>query len=293
MKPGFIGIGAQKCASTWIYQVLSDHPEIFVSAPKELDFFSAYYDRGLQWYESFFAGAKPGLMCGEVSPSYFFDLDSPARAYQYNPAFKVLLNLRDPVERAYSNHLHDIRLEHLTGTDLSFERGLANNPMYVDQGRYGKHLNSWLKYFPREQIHIVLQEDVQKYPIEEAEKLYRFLGIDAQHRSAESQKKANESYMPRSREKEATFQRIGAALRGMGLEWLASFLRDSPVYQRIKAGNRMNIRDIVPPMLEETRERLQAEFAEDIAIVANILGRESLPWKSCNTVEKTVSSNAS
>ena len=57
VKPTFLGIGAQKCASSWIRNVLHDHPEVFVSHPREVDFFSYHYNRGYTWYERHFEAA--------------------------------------------------------------------------------------------------------------------------------------------------------------------------------------------------------------------------------------------
>lgn len=279
-KTNFIGIGAQKCASTWIYQVFSDHPQAFVSTPKELDFFSSYYDRGFQWYENHFSDAQNRHLAGEISPSYFFDSDAPARAYAYNPDFKVILNLRDPIERAFSNHLHDIRLAHFSGDDLSFEAGCRNNPMYIEQGHYKKFIENWLAFFPREALYVVLQEDVQREPDIATRRLYEFLAIDPKHKSTLAHHKANESYLPKSREKEAFYQKIGSALRSVGLDRLASLLRDSKVYQSIKNKNRLDIRKLVPPMRQETRDQLKVVYNEDVRYVAELLAREQLPWRN-------------
>ena len=175
MKPTFIGLGGQKCASSWLYTVFNDHPDAFVSTPKELNYFSAVYDRGHQWYESHFTAGAGRAAVGEISPSYLPDRDAPARAHAYNPDFRILVALRDPVERAYSNHLHNIRLGYYQGADLSFEAGLANNPMYVEQSRYAKHLRAWLEHFPPEQMLIVLQEEIAADPQAQARRVYEFL----------------------------------------------------------------------------------------------------------------------
>lgn len=278
-KPAFIGIGAQKCASTWIYQVLSDHPEIFVSTPKELDFFSSFFDRGYQWYQRAFAESDTGRLCGEISPSYFVDSDAPARAKAYNPDFKIVLALRDPIERAYSNHLHDVRLLHLQG-ELSFEAGLRNNPMYLEQCRYASHLKRWLEFFPMSQIHVVLQEDVKRSPDLEAKKLYRFLGVCEEHKSEFSLQKANESYMPKSRKREAIYKKISKWLNRVGLSKFSGFIRRSAAFQNLKSRNRLDIREIVPPISDDVMRSLAAELKNEVDELCSLLGRESFPWPS-------------
>ena len=78
-KPNFVGIGAQKCASTWIYQILSDHPDVSLSTKKEIDFFSYRYHHGSLWYEKHFPDKPGATATGEVSPSYFHEPAVPSR----------------------------------------------------------------------------------------------------------------------------------------------------------------------------------------------------------------------
>jgi hypothetical protein len=280
MKPTFIGLGAQKCASTWLYRLFDNHPDAFVSTSKELNFFSSFYERGSQWYESHFAGASGRSAIGEISPSYFPDWDAPARAHAYDPNLCILLALRDPVERAYSNHLHDIRLGHFKGSDLSFEAGLANNPMYLEQSRYARHLSRWQEFFPMDRMLIVLQEDIHADPQAQARHVYEFLGISTEQVSQFAGRRANESYLPKSRSREKFIRSVGALTRNIGLGWLDRLLRRTGMISALHNRNRLEIRDFVPPLRDETRARLYAAFAEDTMRLAAITGRKSLPWKT-------------
>ncbi|MBK8970414.1 MAG: sulfotransferase domain-containing protein [Hahellaceae bacterium] len=280
MKPTFIGIGAQKCASSWIYRVFSDHPEAFVSTPKELDFFSFNYEKGFEWYEKHFNASIDQKAIGEISPSYFPDTDAPARAARYNPELKIIVNLRDPIERAYSNHLHEVRLGNLTGADLSFERGLKNNPMYTNQGLYAEHLSRWMQFFPRENFLVIFQEDVKTSAEHETRHLYDFLGINRDHRSEFTDQKANESYLPKSQNREDRFKSVGKTLNRIGMGAVARSLRKSSFYQNIKSQNRLNIREIVPPMRPETRKELELLFAQDSQALAKLINRNALPWEN-------------
>src|SRR5262249_23883612 len=133
VKPSFLGLGAQKCASTWLHRIVAEHPQVAMPTVKELDFFSNHYDRGYRWYESQFPAVDGDMRTGEVSPSYFHDIRVPARVRAYAPEMKLIVTLRDPVERALSNHRHEVRAGHIDGADLSFEAALESNPMYVEQ----------------------------------------------------------------------------------------------------------------------------------------------------------------
>lgn len=284
MQTLFIGIGAQKCASTWVHTILRDHPQVCVSEPKELDFFSYNYERGLQWFERHFDQNSQGQVRGEISPSYFHDLAAPARLAAYRPDAKIIVTLRDPVERAYSNHLHDIRIENYSGLDLSFEAGLANNPMYVEQSLYATHLKRWMTHFPREQMLVLLQEEINDAPYSQARVVYRFLGIDEGHVSASVEKRANESYLPRSREKEQLMKKFSSTAYAIGLGPSVELIRKTGLIDRFKQANRRNIREVVPPMSLGARQRLELAVADEVRELACLLGRESLPWRSWSAV---------
>ncbi len=280
MKPTFIGLGGQKCASSWLYRIFDDHPQAFVSTPKELNYFSSFYDRGNQWYERQFAGAVRHSAVGEISPSYLPDLDAPVRAKAYNPDFRLLVALRDPVERAYSHHLHNIRLGYFDDSDLSFESALASNPMYVEHSQYAKHLSAWLEHFSSRQLLVVLQEEIASDPQGQTRRVYEFLGIDPDHVSPAIGQRANESYMPRSRGRETLIRSAGAFTRGIGLGWLDRALRRTGVISALHRHNRVDIRSVVPPMTDSCRQVLHERLAADTRQLAALLGRSSLPWKT-------------
>lgn len=280
MKPTFIGLGGQKCASSWLYRVFNDHPDAFVSRPKEINFFSTFYERGFQWYESHFTAAMGRTAIGEISPSYLPDWNAPARAHDYDPNLRILVALRDPVERAYSNHLHDIRLAYYKGSDLTFEAGLANNPMYLEQSRYAQHLSRWLEFFPMDRMLIVLQEEIRADPQAQARRIYEFLGISTEHVSDFVGQRANESYLPKSRGQERFIRSAGALTRKIGLGGLDHLLRRTGLVSALHRSNRLEIRDIVPPLRDETSARLHKELAADTLRLAEIMGRKTLPWKT-------------
>lgn len=286
MKPTFIGLGAQKCASTWLHRVLADHPQAFLSEPKEIDFFSYYFGRGYDWYERFFAAASGRLAVGEVSPSYLPHPLAPARAARYNPDFKILLAVRDPVERAYSNHLHMVREGYLTGPDLSFEYGLARNEMYVEQSRYATHLKCWLRHFALERVLVVFQEDISAAPHEQAQRLYRFLGIDDNFRSEALDQRTNASARARHGGVATLIKCATTLADRIGLGGVVSAAKKSSLGKSLRAMNQEDLRALVPPMRDETRARLVNEFRVEMVDLAQLLGRNDLPWKSWQQCQK-------
>lgn len=280
MKPTFLGIGAQKCASTWLYRLLGTHPEVRLTPVKEIDFFSYHYDRGYQWYEHHFEEASGGELCaGEVSPSYFHDPSAPHRVRRYNPRMKLLLTLRDPVERAISNHKHEVRLGHFSGDDLSFEAGLANNPMYVEQGLYAKHLTNWLSCFAPEQIFVALMDDIRDRPRHVATDVFRFLGIDGSHDSEAVTTRFNTSHATRSRSLVRLKDRVYQMSRSPGMGWLwstAAGMGARDVYRRL---NVVESDRVIPPVQPRTVLELRERFTADIRQLEGLIGRDLSHWR--------------
>lgn len=278
MKPDFIGIGAQKCATTWLYRVLEDHPQAALSQPKELHFFSAYFDRGFRWYERHFELSAGRLAVGEYSTSYLCSLDAVSRAHAYNPDFRLIVALRDPVERAFSNHLHELRAGHLGAMPLPFEACVDSNPMYLTQGLYAAHLQRWLEVFPRQKLLVVFQEDIERAPEAQASRLYQFLGIDPDHRSLYLDERVNVSAAQRSAGAARAMKAGAGVLRRMVGDRFVHDLKAMPPFIQLRRANQRPLQAVVPPLLPQTRQRLEAYYRADMERLADLLELHDLPW---------------
>ena len=269
-----LGIGAQKCASTWLYSVLQQCPGVAVSHEKEVDFFSYYFDRGYQWYARQFP-ADPVLHRAEISPSYFIHPDAASRARAYNPDLQIIVTLRDPVRRAWSNHLHEVRKGHVSGENLCFDRALANNPLYRDQGRYAMHLARWFDCFPRAQIHVLFQEEITVNGRAAADQVTRALGqppiagfID---------QRANESVSYRNPVVGEMLWKAGDIARRRGFSPVVERIKAAPGIRHVHQSNRQKVSDLVAPMASATEAALTDYFAPDIAALEAMIGRP-VPW---------------
>lgn len=272
-----LGIGAQKCASSWLHAVAASHPEIGVADPKEVDFFSYRFDHGYRWYEEHFRRSADRPVRFENSPSYFHDPRAPGRVHAYNPDMRIVLLLRDPVRRAMSNHVHEIIKGHIP--TLPFEDGLANNPAYVEQGRYGTHLVRWHDVFGPDRMLVMFAEDVSADPSAAARRLFEFAAVDADFDSPILRERRNDSDRARLPALRAGLRAGGDWLRRQGMEpLLARVKRTGPIDFLLRA-NRVEIRDEIPPMRPETAEMLAHTFAPEMAELKRILGRETLPWE--------------
>ena len=278
MKPTFIGIGAQKCASTWLHRVLREHPQVGLPEEKEIDFFSYRFDHGYQWYEERFRGCEGKVAVGEISPSYFCEPAVPERLHRYLPSARIVVSLRDPVTRALSNHRHEVRLGRTGLADHSFEAGLANNPMYIEQGRYATHMQRWLRFFPPEQILVLFMEDIEQDPGAVAQTVYDFLGVEWAPESALLSERVNGSYATRyrllARVKDLAYEGTNKG----GLRWLwglGGTIGARALYRRI---NVLPSSEVIPPAREETLARLREVFAPEVRELSRITGRPLDSW---------------
>lgn len=269
-----LGIGAQKCASTWAHGVFGQCPDIALADEKEVDFFSYWFDRGYEWYERRFPDT-PARHRAEISPSYFIHPAAPERVAAYNPEMRILVCLRDPVGRAFSNHLHEARKGHVSGANLDFETALDNNPLYLDQGRYAGHLARWLDHFPRDRVLVLFQEEIQADRSAAARRLTDWLDLPPIGDFLD--RNANESVRYRNAALGQALWRVGRAARGAGLGRAVETAKALPGIRQIRASNRQSMRDVVAPMRPETEARLTGIFAPEVARLEALLERQ-VPW---------------
>jgi hypothetical protein len=209
VAPNFLIIGALKAGTTSLHRYLSDHPAVHCSSRKEVHYFSLTYPLGERWYLSHFPletlaattrlrhGTR--LAVGEATPAYLFDPRSPGRVHAFEPRMKLIVVLRDPVERAYSH----FQMERETRDETrSFEDALAweeaelqpeldrwiadpayESPLplfgrsYVARGCYAEHLERWLALFPREQLLVLMSDELLGDPATALSKVERFLDV--------------------------------------------------------------------------------------------------------------------
>jgi Sulfotransferase domain len=284
--PSFIGIGAQKCATTWIHANLAPHPDLFVPTSKELDFFSYHYLRGFAWYRHHFAAAA-GKVSGEISPSYLVSPEAAERVHAYDPRTRILVALRDPIERAFSNHVHEVRKGLYPLADISFETGLAENPMYLDQSRYGRHLERWFALFDRRQILVVFQEEIAAAPERHLQSIYRFLGVNDQWLPPGFGERNHENVGYRNAALRDALRFVGRTGRRLGLHDLVASAKRAPLVGSLYRMNRRDFRREIGPMREDTRLRLIDGFADDMRRLARLLRRDELPWPSWRAITAT------
>ena len=165
--PDFLIIGAQKSGTTSLYDLLTQHPHVERAALKELNYFDRYFEKGIEWYRSQFplpklkGERKP--ITGEATPDYLFYPDAARRAAQVVPQARLIVLLRNPVDRAYSDYQQARRKGWETRTfeeAIEVEKAqLPASSKYLSRSTYLDHLLRWSKHFADEQMLVLKSED--------------------------------------------------------------------------------------------------------------------------------------
>ena len=180
--PTFLIIGAMKGGTTSLYHYLRSHPQVFMPALKEVDFFTEQLNwrRGRGWYERQFADVtEQHLAVGEASTSYtkFPRYSGVAeKVAEWLPDAQLVYVVRDPVERIRSHYQHNVTL----GEERSpIELAVKANPAYLDYSRYALQMERYLAHFDRERLLVVLSEDLRAHREETVAKVLSHIGADA------------------------------------------------------------------------------------------------------------------
>ena len=173
--PNFLYVGPDKAGSSWLHEVLLKHPDVYLTPAKDLYFFDRYYDRGKSWYAAQFRAARQEKIVGEVCQDYLFHPEAADRIHETLGPVRVMVSLRDPVERAWSSYLY--MRKHGIGPD-TFGEALSTRPELLEHGRYATGLDRFLQRFPRELVHVAMFDDLTRDPQSFLDGVTRFLGID-------------------------------------------------------------------------------------------------------------------
>lgn len=192
MNRKFFVVGAPKAGSTSIYNYLKQHPSIYLPNLKELHYFAypevknTYYKPkfidSLDDYKTYFNGAKIHQIIGDISPSYLYNNKTAKRIYEYDQDSKIIIILRNPIERAISHYLMDVKNGYQKD---SLEKILTNKHKYslfykeyVKVGLYHEQIKNYLDVFPNEQVQIMLFDDLNNNKQLFVKNICAFLNID-------------------------------------------------------------------------------------------------------------------
>lgn len=270
--PSFVVIGAMKSGTTSLYASLAAHPQIFCAL--EPHFFDDNFHRGLDWYRSHFEEARPDQVLGEKTPDYLHRPDAVERMATLIPDARLIAILRNPVDRAYSHYWH-MRSGGLER--LAFAEAIAAEPArlkrsrhdamhaYMSRGHYLPQLQRVCERYPREQLLVLLFEDLVERPRESFAEICRFIGVPDDVTPPIAGRRAN----PHTEHRPLWLWR--AMFRYRLWRWL-------PRRAAEPLGRWMTREVEYGPMDPDLRARLVERFREDNGALGGWLGRDLSAW---------------
>lgn len=306
--PNFIIIGAIKSGTTALYQYLKQHPQVYMSLTKETNFFALegekleFYWPGVQErishdsikiiqayrssmvsdieaYHAQFLEVSNELAVGEASPSYLYSPKAAERIRQFIPSAKLIVILRNPVDRAYSNFLHCIRDGLEPHTD--FAQALEDEKIriqsnwwwgfyYLNLGFYYIQLKRYFEIFDRSQIKVYLYEDLNTNPIGLLHETFQFLDVDHTF-VPDISTRYNATGIPRNKVLHALLTRSNLVKQG-----IKQFI-PTKLYQPIR-DNLMSQNLVKPKLTPDLRRKLLEVYHQDIVKLEYLIHRDLSEW---------------
>jgi len=268
MLPNFLVIGAPRSGTTWIEKNLRAHPDVFMPSRKELHFFDRDYARGLTYYEDLFSGWSGQAAVGEASPSYLAGRDDAvdiARRIAENlPGVRLIASLRNPIDRVYSRFLN-AKAKFDENAALSLEDKLREKPEFLREGIYADHLQRYYEVFPREQVLVLLYDDLIANGHAFMKRVYTFLSVDANFTTGLEEVRVNAAAGKRNLARSKSLWLLGRAIGRLGARRLADRLRTA------------NSREL-PQMSPETRQLLLEMYRPHNERLEKLIDRDLSAW---------------
>lgn len=274
--PTFVGLGALKAGTTLLHTWLADHPQVCVPRDrKEVDFFSRYYDRGMDWYRSLFEPAGERAV-GEFSVTYLDCEQAVRRIAADLPHARCLVSLRDPVARLDSQYRHFVKVAGYAGDIPAY---LRDHPNALERGLYAGQLRRLLDRFPPDQVKILVFEDFIADPVPFVRELYEFVGVDPAHEPRSLHERVNPTTGVRWRSLQRLRQRVSSYATTHDVRWLLRAGRRLPLARLLsRPGGDAGLPARMPPA---QAAELRRRYEPDIERTSQMIGRDlTLVWRT-------------
>lgn len=271
--PDFVVIGGSKCGTHWLNECLREHPDIYLTPDvHEVFFFDRYFDRGPEWYAHYFRGHTGQRRAGDMTPTYLADPLAAERLSELLPDATLLVCLRNPIERAWSNYLHLWRKGDIP-PDCDLRTACELAPKIIKDGEFFRCLQPWLVHFRTEQLHFLVVDDAKRDPVGYLREVYEILGVDSNFVAPHTTTRTNEHQTPRS---------LGLARTAFAV---SRWLHARGWHRGVELAKRVGLRRLVledragpqrdpAPLSAGDRTRLAAHYRGDVAALSRLVGRD-------------------
>lgn len=265
MLPNFLIIGAPRAGTTWIASNIREHPDIYIPRIKEVHFFDRHYEKGLDYYQSFFLHAAGKKAIGEATPEYLYLEEIAPLIKQHLPHSKLIVSLRNPVDRLYSRYWN-AKAKYPENRHLSFEEKIRQKPLFIQEGFYYDHLLRYYRYFPQDRILILFFDDIKKDPARLLKTIYEFLEVDSSFVSPLIERRVNAASVKGALAKSRLLSLVARGLARFRAIKSATFV------DRVNEGK-------LPPMNPKTRAWLVNEvYREKNNLLGQLIGKDLSEW---------------
>lgn len=272
-SPNFLGIGSVRGGSTWLHEVLSSHEDFYLpTRRKEVQYLTKYWDKGHLWYEDFFKESGSAKWRGEITPGYLVAPMGPNRAHSLGSVEKLVLILRDPVERTISHYRWHLRVTGSSITLSEFVDRLAK--ISIENGLYFKHLKRYHDFFSSQQILCIHHEEAIQSPESMHSVLANFFEVDV--KGFAQVKGTNASVIPKYRKAFKLSHQAMDWCRKRDLDFLPNlairFGAKKILQGKPSANDEIEI-------TEEERDSLYLLYKDDIEQLEILLNWDLSAWK--------------
>jgi hypothetical protein len=279
LTPNFFIVGAPKSGTTSLFHYLQEHPEVFLPELKEPHFFSCpevkatYYKTEIvdskEKYLNLYQSEKSFKSIGDLSSSYLFNKKAAKRINTFNPDAKIIIVLRNPVERAISHYLMDVNLGYI---NVSLKTILKNKDEYkkfyqeyIELGFYDKQIEIYKEYFPESQIHIILTSSLHTETEDTLKSIYSFINVSTTFKP-DFNTKYNQYRKPR-------------------FGFLKKILKSNILKTTIPSGMKATLKPLLfnqnaeKPKLEKEKSLLKEIYKNSILKTEELISKDLAPWK--------------
>ena len=309
--PTFLIVGAVKAGTTSLHEYLQMHPEVFMSPVKETNHFSdgdmlfehfnvdykqdvnvnldkylagpmdkkihIAHVRTFEQYQQLFRDVKGEKAIGEVSNSYLYLPNTAATIHKVLPEVKIVMILRNPVERLYSQYLMNLKLGKIIEKDLLKEiqhdqnkqvKGWGVSHLYLEVGNYYEQVKKYYDTFPANQMKVILFDDFKKDAAGTMKDLFAFLGVD-ENFQLDMSARYNEAGMPR-------FGKLNYWLTQIGVYGLVKKIFSPELKEKIKSI--IYTKNNIPKITDAEKKYLQDYYHSDINALSKLIQRDLSAW---------------
>ena len=289
----FFVVGAEKCGTTWLADMLRKHPDVFIPDRKEIHYFNRKFDehpeldnynfdKPIHWYYSFFKNANPDQMSGEVCPAYLWDKAAPFCISKNFPTAKIIIVLRDPVKRAYSGYRF-FQQRGLIDRDMSFKDAINEfHHQLIFRSLYFNQVFTYFELFDSKKILVMYFDDLRKNNERFLIDVESFLGLEPFIPNDINQR-SNVTKVPRYAWINHVFSYIRYVIRKYKLHFVNDIFRSLKLAKFTEIMRRRNVKEIsttsIQEMDPEFLQHLYNVFNDDVKKLESLLNVDLGHWK--------------